>query len=46
MSCWLYIECPVCGDRIPVATDHESVTEALETHKRALHPSIATVLEA
>ncbi len=31
MGVWLYMECPRCGDRIPVATDHESMTEAPET---------------
>jgi len=37
MSVWVYIECDICGDRVPVALEHESAIEALETHKRALH---------
>ncbi|WP_435551982.1 hypothetical protein [Natrinema sp. CGMCC1.2065] len=45
MSVWLYIQCPRCGDRVPVATDHEGATEALETHKRALHQEAAVGLE-
>jgi len=38
MSCWVYIRCPLCGDEVPVALEHESPPEALATHKRALHP--------
>ena len=40
MGAWVYIECDVCGDRVPVATKHETVEEALATHKRALHPEL------
>jgi len=37
MPCWVYIECDICGEEVPVATKHESPPEALATHKRALH---------
>ena len=40
MSAWVYIECDICDERVPVATEHETVEEALATHKRALHPEI------
>ncbi len=37
MSCWLYVECDLCGERVPVVTEHESWREALKTHKREIH---------
>lgn len=37
MSCWVHIRCDLCGDKVPVALEHEGAIEALETHKRALH---------
>lgn len=40
MSAWVYIECDVCGEHVPVATEHETPCEALEVHKRA-HPNHA-----
>jgi len=40
MPAWVYIECEICGEDIPVATEHESPPEALATHKRALHPEV------
>ncbi len=43
MSCWVYIACDLCGDEVPVALEHEDAIEALETHKRALHPEIEQV---
>lgn len=45
-SVWLYVKCDICGDEVPVALEHEGPVEALEIHKRALHPGHPEITEA